>query len=61
VSERKSPRISWESWIDKQVREVEERGEFDDRAGAGKPLPDLERPFDEMRWVRSKLRREGLS
>jgi DnaJ homologue, subfamily C, member 28, conserved domain len=61
VTERKPPRISWESWIDKQIREAEERGEFEDLAGAGKPIPDLDKPFDEMWWVKNKLRREGLS
>jgi hypothetical protein len=38
-----------------------ERGEFDDLPGHGKPLPDLDRPRDELWWVRQKLRREGVS
>ncbi len=61
MSERKPPGVSWESWIDKQIREAEERGEFEDLPGAGKPLADLDKPFDEMWWVRNKLHREGLS
>lgn len=28
MSERKPPGLSWESWIDKQIREAEERGAF---------------------------------
>ena len=51
----------WESWIDRQVREAEERGEFEDLPGAGKPIPGLDKPFDELWWVKDKLRREGLT
>jgi hypothetical protein len=61
VAERKPRGISWESWIDRQVREAEERGEFDDLPGAGQPLPGLDKPFDELWWVKDKVRREGLS
>ena len=61
MTERKPPGISWESWIDKQIREAEERGEFENLPGAGKPIPDLDKPFDELWWVRSKLKHEGLS
>jgi hypothetical protein len=61
VTRRKPPGAGWESWIDRQVREAEERGEFDDLPGAGKPIPDLNKPFDEMWWVKDKLRREGLT
>lgn len=58
---RKPAGESWESWVDRQIREAEERGEFDDLAGTGKPLPDLHRPYDELWWVRKKLKRENLS
>jgi DnaJ homologue, subfamily C, member 28, conserved domain len=61
MTERKPPGASWESWIDRQIRRAEERGEFEDLPGAGKPIPDLDKPFDEMWWVKNKLRREGLS
>jgi DnaJ homologue, subfamily C, member 28, conserved domain len=61
MTERKPPGLSWESWIDKQIREAEERGAFANLPGAGQPIPDLDRPFDELWWVKAKLRREGLS
>jgi hypothetical protein len=61
VSVRKPAGVSWESWVDRQIREAQERGDFDDLPGAGKPLPDLHRPYDELWWVRRKLREEGLS
>jgi hypothetical protein len=61
MSERKPPGVPWESWIDKQIRRAQERGEFHELPGAGEPLSDLGKPFDNMRWVKDKLRREGLS
>jgi hypothetical protein len=38
-----------------------EQGSFDNLPGTGRPLPGLDRPRDEMWWVRDKLRREQLS
>ncbi|NED90626.1 DUF1992 domain-containing protein, partial [Streptomyces sp. SID11233] len=38
MTQRKPPGLDFESWIDRQIREAEERGEF--RALAGKPLPE---------------------
>jgi hypothetical protein len=53
--------MRWESWIDRQVREAQERGEFDNLSGAGKPIPGIDRPYDEMWWVKQKLASEGVS
>jgi hypothetical protein len=61
VTERKPPGVAWESWIDKQIREAMERGDFDDLPGKGKPLPDIDRPRDDAWWVRRKLRDEDIS
>jgi len=58
---RKPPGVSWESFVEQQIREARERGEFDDLPGHGKPLPDLDRPRDELWWVRKKLQRENVS
>src|SRR3954453_8181730 len=51
----------YESLIDRQIRLAAERGDFDDLPLAGKPLPALAEPDDELWWVRGYLRREGLS
>jgi hypothetical protein len=51
----------FESVVEKQIREAQERGEFDDLPGKGKPLPGLEDADDEEWWVRGYLRREGIS
>ncbi|MET7460869.1 DUF1992 domain-containing protein [Nonomuraea sp. NPDC005501] len=61
MSDRKPYGVNFESWIDRQIREAEERGEFDDLPGKGKPLPDLDKPHDDMWWIKQKLRSEGLS
>jgi len=61
MAARKPSGVGWESWIDRQIREASERGEFDDLPGAGEPIPDLDKPYDEMWWVKRKLRSEGLS
>lgn len=61
MTERKPPGQSFETWIDRQIRAAAERGEFDNLPGTGKPLPGLSRGYDEMWWVKDKLRREKLS
>ncbi|SHF59656.1 DnaJ family domain-containing protein [Streptoalloteichus hindustanus] len=60
MTERKPPGVTFESWVDKQIREAAERGEFDNLPGAGKPLPNAHQQYDELWWVRDKARREGL-
>lgn len=60
MTERKPPGMGFETWIDKQIREAEERGEFDNLPGAGKPIPGIDKPYDEMRWVANWVRREGI-
>lgn len=57
---RREP-VRFESWIEKRIREAAESGEFDNLPGAGKPLRGLGRPYDEMWWVKQKLRDEKLS
>lgn len=61
MTERKPPGMRWESWVDRLIREAEERGEFDDLPGKGEPLPGLDKPRDDMWWVNDKLRREGMT
>jgi len=61
MTERKPPGVSYETWVERQIREATERGEFDGLPGAGKPIADLDEPHDELWWVRRKLEREQLS
>lgn len=53
---------SWyESRIERQIREAQERGEFDNLPGAGKPLPGHGTAYDENWWIRDWIRREELT
>jgi hypothetical protein len=61
MTERKPPGVSFETWVERQIREATERGELDNLPGAGKPIADLDKPHDELWWVRQKLRREHLT
>jgi hypothetical protein len=50
----------YESWIDRQIREAQERGEFDNLPGAGRPIPGLGGREDENWWIKGLLERENL-
>ncbi|MFI9297357.1 DUF1992 domain-containing protein [Streptomyces gardneri] len=61
MTERKPPGVSFESFVDKQIREASERGEFRSLPGFGKPLPDDSAPYDELWWIKGKMHSEGAS
>jgi hypothetical protein len=61
LTERKPAGVGFSSWVERQIQEAMERGEFDNLPSAGKPIPDLDEPHDELWWVKQKLRREQLS
>ncbi len=48
------------SVVDAQIRAAEERGAFDNLAGAGKPIPGLMEPDDPMWWIKGFVKREGV-
>jgi Domain of unknown function (DUF1992) len=50
-----------ESWIDRQIREAQERGAFDNLKGAGKPLKSINGRDDPDWWVRGLMERESIS
>ena len=58
---RKPPGQTWESFVDKQIREAQARGEFDGLSGAGRPIPDLDRRAGESWWINRKLREERVT
>jgi DnaJ homologue, subfamily C, member 28, conserved domain len=52
---------SWyESLVDRQIREAQERGDFDNLPGAGKPLPGIDGKYDENWWLNELVRREDI-
>ena len=50
-----------ESWLDREIRLAQERGDFDDLPGAGKPLPDRGELYDEQWWIKQWVRREEIT
>jgi hypothetical protein len=61
MTERKPAGIGFESWVERQIREAAEAGKLDDLPGRGKPIPGLDRPYDELWWIRQKMAGEGLA
>lgn len=61
MTDRKPPGVSFESWVDRQIREAAERGEFEELPGFGKPLASLDAPYDELWWIKGKMHREGFA
>ncbi|MEU9223457.1 DUF1992 domain-containing protein [Streptomyces massasporeus] len=62
MTERKPPGVDFESWVDKQIRDAERRGEFERLPGVGEPLPpEIESTYDELWWIKRKMAREGFS
>ena len=49
----------WESWIDRQVREAQERGEFDDLPGRGRPLDLTSNPYAGDRELAFKILKDA--
>jgi hypothetical protein len=52
--------MPYESWVDRQIREAIERGEFANLPGQGKPIKGLNGREDENWWVKAYLEREML-
>ncbi|MFD1659962.1 DUF1992 domain-containing protein [Streptomyces caeni] len=62
MTERKPPGVSFESYVEHQIRDAEARGEFANLPGAGKPSPALtETEYDELWWIKRKMAREGVA
>lgn len=49
------------SWVDQQIRVAMERGDFDNLAGAGKPIEDLGAEHDPDWWVKKLVERENIA
>ncbi|MEU1753513.1 DUF1992 domain-containing protein [Micromonospora matsumotoense] len=51
---------AWQAAVEAQIRSAQERGEFDNLPGMGKPIPGRDLPYDESWWIKSFLEREAL-
>jgi len=60
MTDRKPPTVSFPDFVEAQIREAERRGAFENLAGAGKPIPGLDRPTGDLDWIVGKLRRENV-
>ncbi|MFI9647761.1 DUF1992 domain-containing protein [Streptomyces sp. NPDC052040] len=62
MTERKPPGVSFESFVDKQIRDAQNRGAFADLPGAGEPSPSVtDTVYDELWWIKRKMAREGFA
>jgi hypothetical protein len=61
MTQRKPPGVSFESFIEAQIRRAREEGQFDDLPGKGKPLEDLQDAYDPLWWGKKLVAREGIS
>ncbi|MFP5286486.1 MAG: DUF1992 domain-containing protein [Thermoanaerobaculia bacterium] len=43
-----------------RIQQAIEEGQFDNLPGTGKPIPDIDEPYDPMWWVKQWVRREKL-
>ena len=49
------------TWVDLQVKQAMQRGDFDDLPGTGKPIEDLERDPDPDWWLKQLIAREQIT
>ncbi len=61
MTDRKPRDTTVESWVERRIREAQERGAFDDLPGHGRPIAGLGRTHDDDWWVKRKMRDEGIS
>lgn len=45
---------------EQEIQRAEQAGAFDNLPGAGKPLPDIDAPYDPMWWVKKFVKRQRL-
>jgi hypothetical protein len=60
MTDRKPPDASFTDWVEHQIREAQKAGKFDNLAGAGKPLPDIDRRRTTDDWIVQLAKRENL-
>ena len=48
-------------WVDLQIKQAMERGDFDDLPGAGKPIKSLGTQHDPNWWVKQLIEREKIT
>jgi hypothetical protein len=59
MTERKPPGMPFETWVDSQITQAQQRGAFADLPSAGKPLPRRDRDQTSYEWALEWARREN--
>jgi hypothetical protein len=59
MTRRKPPKVSFRWWVDRQIAEARERGDFDDLPGTGKPLPKPTGNDAATDWVLREIKKGG--
>jgi hypothetical protein len=60
MTPRKPPGVSFETWVDSQIRRAQEDGAFDGLEGAGRPLPRRQVEQSSYEWALEWARRENV-
>jgi Domain of unknown function (DUF1992) len=60
VTKRKPAGVSFETWVDTQIRKAQEEGAFENLAGAGRPLPRRHGEQSSYEWALEWARRENV-
>jgi hypothetical protein len=61
MSKERLSRRAIERIADNRINQAIEEGLFDHLPGSGKPIPDIDEPYDPMGWVKKWIRREEMS
>ncbi len=61
MTQRKPPGVSFETWVESQIRRAREAGEFDDLPGQGEPIHKPGQTYDPDWWAKAWVKREKLS
>lgn len=61
-AEARRQRIAHQAqWVELQVQQAVRRGEFDSLPGTGKPIADLDAPYDPDWWLKRLIERERIT
>jgi hypothetical protein len=52
--------LAWHLLAEQRIRAAQAAGEFDRLPGLGRPIPGIDEPYDELWWVKQKLKREQI-
>jgi hypothetical protein len=61
MSQNRMSRRAVQVVAENRIREAIGEGQFDNLPGFGKPIADIDEPYDPDWWVKKWIRREGMS